>query len=349
MVKMSDVALRAGVSISTVSHVINGTRYVKEETVDLVMEAIRETGYIHNTVARSLVTARTQTIGLAISAISNFYFADVIAAILDAARRSGYTMLLADTYDDPDEELRVVQALHSRRVDGLLLAPCTDADGPALRHLTDLSVPTVLVDRCASDRFHQIGTENVQATAALIEHLAGHGHTRIGAITGRNLVRTSAERSDGYRLGLQRCGLALDESLMLTGDSDAEPAEAAVRQLLALPDPPTALFVANNHMTIGAMRALTELGIRVPQDLALVAFDDFEWAGLFQPRLTAVAQPIQQIGGQAIQMLIEQIRDPRQEPRTARLAPTLMVRESCGCPPVVQQVEPAQANTRQER
>jgi len=333
MATMSDVARRAGVSISTVSHVINGTRYVKEETVTQVMDAIRETGYTHNTIARSLVTASTQTLGLAISAISNFYFADVIAAILDAARRAGYTLLLADTYDDPDEELRVVQALHQRRVDGLLLATCTDADGAALQYLTDLAVPTVLVDRCASDRFHQVGTENLQATASLIEHLAGHGHTRIGAVTGRNLVCTSTERSDGYRLGLQRSGLTYDENLIVTGDSAATSAEDAVRRLLALPGPPTALFVANNHMTIGVMRALNSLGIKVPQDLALVAFDDFEWAALFQPRLTAIAQPIQEIGVQAVQMLMALIADRRDPPRTLRLDPAFMRRESCGCPP----------------
>ncbi len=333
MATMADVADRAGISVSTVSHVINGTRFVKEETAELVMAAIRDTGYTHNTIARSLVTASTQTIGLAISAISNFYFADVIAAILDAARRSGYTMLLADTYDDPDEELRVVQALHQRRVDGLLLATCTDADGPALRYLTDLAVPTVLVDRCASDRFHQVGTENVEATAALVEHVAGHGHTRIGAIAGRNSVRTSTERVDGYGLGIERSDLPYDEKLIATGDSTAMAAAEAVRQLLALPDPPTALFVANNHMTIGVMHALTTMGVRVPDDLALVAYDDFEWAASFRPRLTAIAQPIQEIGAQAVQMLMALIADRRDAPRTVRLDPTMMLRESCGCVP----------------
>jgi LacI family transcriptional regulator, galactose operon repressor len=333
MATMADVADRAGVSVSTVSHVINGTRFVKEETVALVMTAIRETGYTHNTIARSLVTASTQTIGLAMSAISNFYFADIIAAILDAARHAGYTMLLADTYDDPDEELRVVQALHQRRVDGLLLATCTDTDGPSLRYLTELAVPTVLVDRCASDRFHQIGTENIEATASLVHHLAGHGHTRIGAIAGRTSIQTSIERADGYRLGLERSGLAYDERLVASGDSTATSAQQAVRQLLALPDPPSALVVANNHMTIGAMRALTDMGLAVPRDLALVAFDDFEWAASFQPRLTAIAQPIHEIGAQALQMLIALIADRRDMPRTVRVDPTLMVRESCGCGP----------------
>jgi LacI family transcriptional regulator len=333
MTTMADVARHAGVSISTVSHVINGTRFVKEETVDAVMRAIRETGYVHNTIARSLVTASTQTIGLAISAISNFYFADIIAAILDTARAAGYTLLLADTYDDPDEELRVVQALHQRRVDGLLLAPCTEADGPALSFLSELGVPTVLVDRCASDRFHQVGTENIQATAGLVEHLAGHGHRRIGVIAGRQTVRTSTERFDGYRLGLQRSGMTFDETLVALGDSTANAAETAVGKLLDQPDPPTALVVTNNHMTIGVMRALTGRGAKVPSDLALAVFDDFEWAPFFSPRLTAVAQPISQIAAQAVTMLTALIADRRQTPQTVRIDPILMRRESCGCPP----------------
>ena len=189
----------------------------------------------------------------------------------------------------------------------------------------------MLVDRCASDRFHQIGTENVEATARLVEHVAGHGHTRIGAIAGRTSIRTSTERVDGYRLGLDRSKLPYDEQLVATGDSTATAAQEAVRQLLALPDPPTALLVANNHMTIGAVRALTAMGVTIPHDLALVAYDDFEWAASFQPRLTAIAQPIHEIGAQAVRMLIALIADRRDPPRTVRLDPTLMVRESCGC------------------
>ncbi len=332
MTTMADVARHAGVSISTVSHVINGTRFVKDETVEAVMRAIRETGYVHNTIARSLVTNSTQTIGLAISAISNFYFSDIIAAILDSARAAGYTLLLADTYDDPEEELRVVQALHQRRVDGLLLAPCTEADGPALSFLSELGVPTVLVDRCASDRFHQVGTENVEATAGLVQHLAEHGHRRIAVIAGRQTVCTSTERFDGYRLGLQRCGLKFDETLVALGDSTANAAETAVSSLLARSKPPTALVVTNNHMTIGVMRALGARGIKVPTDLALAVFDDFEWAPLFSPKLSAIAQPINKIASEAVTMLTSLITDRRQDPQTLRIDPVFMRRESCGCP-----------------
>jgi LacI family transcriptional regulator len=333
MVKMVDVARRAGVSVSTVSHVINGTRFVKDETVQLVRKAIQETGYTHNTIARSLVTQSTQSIGLAISAISNVYFADLVGTIEAAARRAGYTLLLTDSHDDADEELRAVRALHQRRVDGVLFAPVTGPDGAALSYLEELGVPTVLVDRCPSDRFDQVGVENVEATTGLVEHLVSIGHTRIGMVAGLPGLSTSSERVAGYRLGLERSGVPYDKALVADGHSNAVSAEAATRELLRTPDPPTALVSANNHMTIGVMRALHLLGIRVPHDLGLVVFDDFEWAGLFHPRLTAVAQPIREIGDGAVRMLLDRIRDPRRPPHTERLATTFNHRDSCGCTP----------------
>nr|WP_055501228.1 LacI family DNA-binding transcriptional regulator [Nonomuraea pusilla] len=331
MITMSDVARHAGVSISTVSHVLNETRVVKEETRRRVLQAIKETGYSHNTIARSLVSGSTRTIGLALSAITNFYFADLVSAIEARAGEAGYTLLLADTHDDPEVELRVVTTLQQRRVDGILLATAAGPRGTALRHLQEAGTPTVLVDRCASPRFDQVGVENVQATADLVAHLAGHGHRRIGMVFGRRGLRTTAERLEGYRRGLRECGLEADDALMAGGNSNADDAERAVRLLLEGPRPPTALVVANNHMTIGAMRTLERLGVRVPGDIALAAYDDFEWAALFRPRLTTVAQPIAHIGGEAVRMLLERIGEPARKPRTVRLAPRLMLRDSCGC------------------
>lgn len=333
MATMADVARRAGVSVSTVSHVVNGTRFVKDATRRRVMDAIRATGYAPNTIARSLVTASTRSLGLAISAISNFYFTDLVSAIESSARAAGYMLLLADTHDDPAEELRVVQALHQRRVDGVLLAPATGARGAALRYLTDLGVPAVLVDRCASARFDQVGTENAGPTARLVAHLAGHGHTRIGLVAGLAKLHTSAERRRGYRAGLRAVGLPYDPGLVADGGSHADRAGPAVERLLDRPDPPTALVVANNHMTIGAMRVLRRRGVRVPDDLALAAFDDFEWADTFTPRLTTIAQPIAEIGAEAVALLLARLADPGHPPRTVRLPATFMRRESCGCPP----------------
>lgn len=328
---MADVAKEAGVSVSTVSHVINSTRTVREETRNLVLAAIERTGYTHNTIARSLVTASTRTIGLAIPVVTNAYFTDVVHAIETAASTASYTLLLVDSREDPEHELRAVRALHERRVDGMIVAPAADPQRRALSYLAANAVPTVLVDRLASDAFDQVGPENEEPIAALVQHLAELGHRRIGLVAGLPGLTTTDERVAGYRLGLSRNGLPYDPALVAVGGSQTDPARAAVHRLLALPDPPGALVVGNNLMTIGAMRALREAGRTVPGDVALTAFDDFEWADLVTPRLTTMAQPRADLGRVAVELLMSRLADPSQPPRTVRLAPRFMHRESCGC------------------
>jgi LacI family transcriptional regulator len=150
-------------------------------------------------------------------------------------------------------------------------------------------------------------------------------------IAGRESLSTSAERLHGYRTALTRAGLPFAADLVAPGHSNAAAAERAVDALMSLADPPTALFVANNHMTIGVMRALDRRGIRVPEDLALTVFDDFEWASIFRPRLTAIAQPIREIATRSVALLADRIADPDRPPRTVRLKPRFMHRDSCGC------------------
>ncbi|HEV7898214.1 MAG TPA: LacI family DNA-binding transcriptional regulator [Planosporangium sp.] len=328
---MADVARVAGVSISTVSHVINETRKVRPQTRDEVLEAIRRTGYTHNTIARALVTASTTSIGLAISVISNPYFGELVHAIEAEASDAGYTLLLGDTHDEAEQELRIVRALQGRRVDGLLLAPSADATAGTLAYLAAQNLPVVLIDRLAAAEFDQVGTENEAPTADLVAHLAGHGHERIAMVSGLAGLSTTIERTAGYRRGLAGNGLDYDPALVVNGGSKPDLAQGAVRTLLALPRPPTALLVGNNAMTIGTMRALREAGLVVPRDIALAAFDDFEWADLFSPRLTTVAQPCLEIGAQAVRLLLSRLADPTLPPRTVRLEPSFRRRESCGC------------------
>lgn len=338
---MAEVARRAGVSVSTVSHVLNDTRYVREETRRLVLEAVDDTGYTPNTLARSLATTATQCIGLVLSALSNPYFGDLVHVIETEARRKGYTLFLSDSHEEPEVELQAIQALHQRRVDGVIIAPAADTRARTLRYLTESDMSAVIVDRLAWDRFDQVGTENVEATAQLVEHLIGLGHQRVGMVSGLHGLSTTRERVAGYRRALETAGLAHDDRLVASGESGAAGAYDAVHQLLALPHPPSALVVANNSMTIGTMRALREKNRRVPDDMALTSFDDFEWADLFSPRLTTIAQPIQEIGATAVRMLLDRLDDPRRAPRTLRLEPHLVHRESCGCPAGYQEGTPA--------
>jgi LacI family transcriptional regulator len=331
MVTMADVARVAGVSTSTVSHVINQTRRVRSQTRDEVLAAIHRTGYTHNTIARALVTASTTSIGLAISVLSNPYFGELVHAIEAEASNAGYTLLLGDTHDEAEQELRIVRALQARRVDGLVLAPSPGAAAGTLAQLAAQNIPVVLIDRLTAAEFDQVGTENEAPTAHLVAHLASHGHERIAMVSGLAGLSTTAERTAGYRRGLAESRLDYDPALVVDGGSRSDLAQVAVRTLLALPKPPTALVVGNNAMTIGAMRALREAGLAVPRDMALAAFDDFEWADLFSPRLTTVAQPCLEIGAHAVRLLLGRLADPTLPPRTVRLEPSFMCRESCGC------------------
>lgn len=331
MTTMADVALRAKVSVSTVSHVINGTRKVADATRADVLGAIQELGYTPNTIARSLATASTRSIGLAISAISNPYFTNLVHVIEAKLSELGYMLLLAEPHEDAGRELQVVRGLHERRVDGMLIAPGAESRQHALRYLAEHDLPTVLVDRLAWDHFDQVGSENEKPTADLVNHLAKLGHRRIGMISGLHGLSTTDERIAGYRLGLANAGLPFEPELLESGASEGDTAHAAVIHMWAGKRPPSALIVANNQMTIGAMRALRDLGLAVPSDVALVAFDDFEWSDLFHPRLTTMAQPVSLMGAEAVRLLLARIETPDRPPRTIRLSPTFMHRDSCGC------------------
>ncbi|MEU6554989.1 LacI family DNA-binding transcriptional regulator [Streptomyces sp. NPDC046915] len=347
MPTMADVARSAGVSVATVSHVLNGTRPVLPHTRQAVLDAVDELGYTTNTLARSLVTSRTRSIGLAVSAISNPYFTEILQGVEAAALQEGYSLLIADPHDDPEHERKVVQLLHERRVDGMIIAPSADPRD-LVAYLGRHGVPAVFLDRVidrviddrtgtstgtgTGTRFDQVCAENTEPMIRLVTHLAGLGHRRIGLVAGLPGLSTTSERIAGYRHGLAAAGLARDERLEVFGDSESAGAERATAALLALTPAPTALVTANNAMTIGALRALRERGLTVPGDVALCCFDDFAWADLFSPRLTAVAQPSRDLGARAVRVLLDRLAAPDGPARTVRLPCSFVHRTSCGCP-----------------
>ncbi|MER7928331.1 LacI family DNA-binding transcriptional regulator [Streptomyces sp. NPDC096057] len=337
MATMVDVARSAGVSVATVSHVLNGTRPVLPGTREAVLTAIEELGYTPNTLARSLVTSRTRSIGLAVSAISNPYFTEILQGVEAGALEQGYSLLIADPHDDPEHERTVVQLLHERRVDGMIVAPSAAPDA-LVAYLGRHSVPTVFLDRLVeappgdAAPFDQVSAENIEPTARLVTHLAELGHRRIGLVAGLPGLSTTGERIAGYRQGLAAAGLPYEERLLAHGDSESAAAERATGSLLSLAAPPTALITANNAMTIGALRALRERGLSVPGDLALCCFDDFAWADLFEPRLTAIAQPSKEIGAEAVRLLLDRLASPDRAARVVRLPCAFVHRSSCGCP-----------------
>lgn len=321
---IDDVARQAGVAISTVSHVINGTRFVSEETKLAVEKAIAATGYIPNSLARSLARSRTNTIGIALSGTSNPYFMELVYALAAECTTRKWMTLLADTKEDPDVEEKSVRQLHQHRVDGVILATCGDENSRSLAYLDQNRVPTVLVDRLVSRRFSQVGVENKRAMKQLVEHLYNLGHRRIAMIAGRPHVATTLERVNAYKRTLYAHGLPVDQALIHDGSEDAE----SFDRLLSLK--PTAILAGNNRSMIRLMQYLHAAGLQVPRNIAVVGFDDFEWADYFHPRLTVIAQPIEAIAQRAISLLAARIEDPEAKPQTLHIKPKLIIRESCG-------------------
>lgn len=334
MTTMDDVARIAGVSGSTVSHVLNGTRVVNERTRSRVLEAIESTGYRRNGLARSLAMQRTQTLGLAISVLSNPYFGSLVNTIEKVASAAGYTIVLADTHDDPEREAQTVNTLLDRQVDGLILAPSSSSGdrNDVLDMVRASETPLVLIDRFQEFPCDQYAPENFEPVRLLACHLLELGHRRIAAITGTRGLSTTIERTAGFLAAMDAAGV--DRSLVLVeeGQSTADGGHAAMGRLLSLETPPTAVVSLNNAMTIGVMKSLRQAGLKVPKDVALVGFDDFEWADSFEPRLTTMAQDIESMAGRAVQALLKRIQGSDAPFARESIAPFMRHRNSCGCP-----------------
>ena len=367
---MLDVARIAGVSTSTVSHVVNGTRTVDPATEQQVRDAIARLGYRPNTIARALATARTMNIGLCLPITANPTFVVLVDVIERRLTAAGYHLMLHDTRDDIAVQARIVRQLLDLRADGIILAPAPDPaladsyladsyladsspadarasesagthryvvwptpDAGGIRTAIDAHTPLVLVDRFAPAECDQVASDGVEPMRALTAHLAANGHRRIAVVAGLTGIGTSVERLQGYRDAVAALGLDTDPALVVHGESDLETTRAVVSALFSRPDRPSALVTTNNVMTLGSMRAFVDLGLRVPDDVALVCFDDFEWTDLFTPRLTAVAQDLATMGEQAVHLVLRRIADPAVDTQRLRVTPTFHHRDSCGCPP----------------
>lgn len=327
--RLADVAGLAGVSITTVSHVVNGTRYVAPATRERVREALASLDYAPPAPVAAKSSGRA--IGLAVTGASNPYFGDLIAGVESEASRAGFALLLCDTHDDSALEANAVATLLSHNVEAVILAPTAGWEAATLPALRKHQTPFVLVDRMSDVRCDQVGTENESVSFALVDHLIETGHRRIGMLAGLAGLSTTSERLAGYHRALEHSGIPRDARLVVEAKSTVDGGRAGVRALLSLPVPPTAIFSANNAMTIGALLALKETGLRIPADLALITFDDFEWASAISPALTAVAQPFHAMGARAVQLLLRRLADPFAPRRAERLPAEIEHRESCGC------------------
>jgi LacI family transcriptional regulator len=338
---MTDVARLARTSVATVSAIVNGSARVSPELAARVREAIAAVGYRPDGIARSLKKGSTQTIGLLVTDITNPFFTAVVHSVEDAAQARGYSVILCNSDENFAEERTYLDLLLTRRVDGLILVPTGKAAdyagfGSASR------APVVFIDRAIPGvPVDTVTVDNLRASQAAVEYLLRLGHRRIGIVTGLPHLSTSAERLKGYRRALRKGGIALDPELVRQGDFRQEGAFAAAQSLLALRQRPTAIFASNNLMAIGTMLAVRAAGLGCPEDVSLACFDDFEWAGVFHPRLTVLRQPTAEIGQKAIELLLARLGAGKNgaAPHHVALKAELVVRDSCTPPRSARRVE----------
>jgi LacI family transcriptional regulator len=328
MATMRDVATKAGVSITSVSHVINETRPVSEELRASVTAAMRELGYRPNRLARSLRLRETYTLGLIVPDIADPFFSEMARCIEDAGFERGYSVLLCNSDQRLDKELAYARSLIEAQADGILYVtagPSAEAVELVLQHeiaavIMDRELPGLPVDSVLVD--------NVAGGRMATEHLLRLGHRRIACIGARSERGPFGGRIEGYRQALQVKGAAVDEALVVRGISRGNGHYEGIQQLFSGMDSPTAVFACNDSRAIAVLEAAAQAGVRVPSDLSVIGFDDIPMASLTHPALTTLAQPTREMGELAVSMLLERIRDPDLAPRTEVLAPRLLVRES---------------------
>ena len=328
MVTIHDVAERAGVSATTVSHVINQTRRVSPELRQRVLDALDALGYQPNALARSLRRKQTFTIGLVIPDNANPFFAEMARGIEDEAFNSNYSVILCNSDGRIERESAALDVLLKRQVDGIILAPAGES-ASTVNMLNQRGTALVVIDRELPGSMADCVLADHQAGArTAVEHLINLGHRRIGCISGPGELAPSAARVDGYRTALRAAGLRADPALLYPGNFSDHSGHQGAQVLLALPDPPTAIFACNDLMAIGVIAAAAEHGIRVPEDLSVVGFDDIHLAAFFNPPLTSVAQPKYELGKVATALLVERLRDRSLPPRRCVLQNRLMLRRS---------------------
>ncbi|MGH7731987.1 MAG: LacI family DNA-binding transcriptional regulator [Candidatus Eiseniibacteriota bacterium] len=330
MTTIKDVAREARVSVATVSRVFNDSTVVSEGTRQTVREVAERLNYWPNGAARSLITNRTQAIGVMLPDLFGEFYSEVLRGMDATARRAGYHLLVFSSHADPTELLAGLRMIRGR-VDGLIaMAPDLDAQS-AIRATADV-LPLVLMAPAAGFDGHEtVSIANHQGARLVVRHLARLGHRRIATITGPAHNADARQRLEGYRAALREAGIAAARELEIPGDFSEPSGYEAVGRLLQIHPRPTAVFAANDYMAIGVLGALSDAGVRVPQDIALAGFDDIAMARYLNPALTTVHVDACRLGEQAVERLLQHLgpRPPR-APHHEVLETTLVVRRSCG-------------------
>jgi LacI family transcriptional regulator len=332
-VTIQDVATHAGVSAMTVSRVINESPRVSVDTRRRVQASISKLGYVPNRLARSLIQRRTSAFGVIVPDVANPFYTLVVRGVEQVAWRAGFHVILCDTQANLERERGYLEDMVAFQVEGVLIAPVSDLTRPNLRLLTRNNVPFVLIDRSiAGFDGDLVQGDSVSGARELVQHLTALGHRRIGMITESSDVSTARDRLQGYREALEDAGIQFDPELVAESSTiDPDLACESTLRVLALPDPPTAIFAVNNIAVVGVVEAARQQGLAVPGDLALVCFDDIEHVSRLYPFLTVMAQPAETFGTIATQLLLDRLSGRvAQRRRIVVLPADFIVRKSSG-------------------
>lgn len=328
MATIRDVAAKANVSSSTVSHVINNTRFVSETTQARVLEAMKELAYNPNRLARSLRVKgmQTNTIGLLIPDNANPLFAELLEGVESACFDADYNVILCISNDLAEKEMYYLNVLLGKQVDGIILVSSGSAS-ESVELLKQNDCPVVLVDR-EFENVDVVVVDNEGGGYLAVKHLIDLGHSRIGCISGPSQINPSALRCKGYHRALEDAKIIYDPTLLTQGDFRPHSGYLAAKELLSLPEPPTAIFISNDMMAMGALCAINELGLSVPKNVSIVGFDDVSLASMMVPPLTTISQPTHELGSIAVEMLTKRIKEPSAQPNRMALKTSLVIRKS---------------------
>ncbi len=307
-VSIKDIARLAGVSHSTVSRALHNSRLIPAATADRIRKIADEQGYLASAIARSLVTSRTEAIGVVVTSIADPFNGEVVAGIEELANEHGYTVILANSQADAAREVAVVRRFQARRVDGVLVAS-SRVGALHTPLLSELKIPIVLLNNQHPSAFiHSVSFDNVTGAYRAARHLIELGHRRIAYLGDRFGLHSDAERYAGYCKMMAEAGWSIDEQLVVHGDGKPEGAAAAARELLALREPPAAILCYNDMSALGVLRQAAIEGIPVPEELSVTGFDDIFFANYVQPPLTTVRQPMRELGRRAMGLLLSILR-----------------------------------------